>query len=50
MADAPNLRLVALDEEDLNVISAYLQDAVLTVQDMTLVDGANQFARLSTCY
>ena len=44
MADAPNLRLVALDEEDLNVISAYLQDAVLTVRDMTLVDGANQFA------
>jgi hypothetical protein len=44
MADAPNLRLVALDEEDLNVISAYLQDAVLKVQDMTLVNGANQFA------
>jgi hypothetical protein len=44
MADAPNLRLVALDEDDLNVISAYLQDAVLKVADMSLANGSGKFA------
>jgi hypothetical protein len=44
MAEAPNLRLLALDEEDLNVISAHLQDAVLKVRDMSLVPGTGQFA------
>lgn len=46
MADAPELRLMALDEDDLNVISACLQDAVVKVQDMALVPGARRFAML----
>jgi len=44
MAEAPNLRLLALDEEDLNVVSAHLQDAVVKVRDMSLVAGTGQFA------
>lgn len=31
----PELKLVALDEEDLKIISAHVQDAVLKVGDMT---------------
>ncbi len=46
MADAPQLRLMALDEDDLNVISACLQDAVLKVGDMALVPEARRFAML----
>jgi len=48
MADAPNLRLMALDEEDLDVISAYLQDAVIKVGDMTLAEGAGQFVLIAS--
>lgn len=40
MADASPLRLMALDEDDLNVISACLQDAVVVARDMTLVPGS----------
>ncbi len=44
MAEASPLRLMALDEDDLNVISACLQDAVVVVRDMALVPGDNRFA------
>ncbi len=44
MADAPDLRLMALDEEDLNIISAHLQDAVVKVSDMAPDNGARRFA------
>ena len=33
-----DLKLVALDEEDLKIISAHVQDAVLKVGDMTYYD------------
>ena len=37
------LKLVALDEEDLAVISAHVQDAVLKVRDMTYSPREKQF-------
>jgi hypothetical protein len=39
-----DLKLIALDEEDLGVISAHLQDAVLRVVDMTYLKGERRFA------
>jgi len=33
------LKLIALDEEDLAVVSSLLQDAVLRVADMTMCRG-----------
>jgi len=41
MAD---LKLIALDAEDLSVISAHLQDAVIRVGDMTYLKGERRFA------
>lgn len=38
------LRLVAFDCEDLEVISANLQDALISVGDMAFLPGAKQFA------
>ena len=38
------LKLGALDAEDLAVLSAHLQDAVLTVGDMTYLPGEQRFA------
>ena len=38
------LRLTALDEQDLSVISAHLQDAVILVGDMKFTPARNQFA------
>lgn len=38
------LKLIALDEEDLAVVSSLLQDAVLRVADMTYVPGQKRFA------
>jgi hypothetical protein len=40
----PMLRLAALDVEDLAVISAHMQDAVLVAGDMTYVAKRKQFA------
>ena len=42
-ADAP-LRLVALDSEDLEVLSAHLQDFVLKVGDLAWLPRENRFA------
>jgi hypothetical protein len=38
------LKLIALDEEDLAVLSSLLQDAVIRVADMTYVPGQKRFA------
>ncbi len=38
------LRLIALDEEDLAVISAHLQDAVVRVKDMAFLPQTKRFA------
>lgn len=40
----PDLKLIALDREDLSVISAHLQDAVFRVADMAYLPGENRFA------
>lgn len=44
------LRLVALDTEDLAVISAQMQDAVLLVGDMTYEPKRRQFALVANRY
>ena len=38
------LRLTALDDEDLSVISAHLQDAVILIGDMKFTPARKQFA------
>jgi hypothetical protein len=38
------LKLIALDEEDLSVVSSLLQDAVLRVADMTYMPSQKRFA------
>jgi len=38
------LKLHALDEEDLQVISAHLQDSIMRVQDMTYLPRRHRFA------
>ncbi len=40
------LKLLALDEEDLEVISANLQDAVLRIDDIAYVPSENRFATI----
>ena len=40
----PDLKLIALDAEDLGVISAHLQDAILKVGDMTFQPSEKRFA------
>jgi len=44
------LKLAALDAEDLAVMSAHMQDAVLKVGDMALKPGRRQFALLANRY
>ena len=39
-----DLKLIALDEEDLAVVSSLLQDAVVRVADMTYVPSQKRFA------
>ncbi len=41
------LRLIALDEEDLAVMSAHLQDAVIKVKDMAFLPKSKRFALLA---
>jgi hypothetical protein len=43
----PDLKLIALDEDDLAVFSAHLQDAVLRPADMAFVKDAMRFAVLA---
>lgn len=42
----PDLKLLALDAEDLEVISAFTQDAVMRVQDIGLSKSDSRFAML----
>ena len=41
------LKLIALDSEDLAVVSAHMQDAVLTVGDMAFLPQQRRFAALA---
>jgi len=44
MADPDHLRVAAIDEEDLAVVSAYVQDSVLKVGDMVYLPKEHRFA------
>lgn len=45
MSDTPNLlKLAAFDSEDLGVVSAAMQDAVIKTSDMTYLPGEKRFA------
>jgi hypothetical protein len=44
MAEPDQLRVAAIDEEDLAVVSAYVQDAVLKVGDMIYLPAEHRFA------
>jgi hypothetical protein len=44
MIDASLLKLAAIDEEDLAIVSAYAQDAVLKVGDMVYLPAQKRFA------
>jgi hypothetical protein len=44
MADPDHLRVAAIDEEDLAVVSAYVQDAVLKVGDLVYLPKEHRFA------
>ena len=44
MADPDHLRVAAIDEEDLAVMSAYVQDSVLKVGDMIYLPAEHRFA------
>ncbi len=39
-----DLKLIAFDVDDLNVLSAHLQDAVLRVEDLTYIRSEKRFA------
>ena len=41
------LKLIALDAEDLGVISAHLQDATFRVADITYIPRENRFVGLN---
>lgn len=41
------LKLLALDEEDLQIMSAHLQDAVLRVEDIAFVPADKRFAMIA---
>lgn len=41
------LKLIALDDEDLKILSAHLQDAVLHVGDMTFIPRERRFAAIA---
>ena len=43
----PDLKLIALDAEDLGVISAHLQDAVLRVGDMVYLPNEKRFVAMA---
>ncbi len=40
------LKLLALDEDDLKIISAHMQDALLRIEDMAFEPGAQRFVAL----
>lgn len=50
MTQDRELRLLAEDEEDLRIISAYLQDAVVRVGDLAFLPKTRRFALLANRY
>lgn len=50
MADTPAIKIAALDEEDLAVISAHLQDAVLPVGDLRWMKTAGKLSIVANRY
>jgi hypothetical protein len=44
--DSPGLKLIALDAEDLDVVSAHLQDAVINVGEMAYLKNDRRFAAI----
>ncbi|HHS82310.1 MAG TPA: DUF2948 family protein [Devosia sp.] len=46
----PDLKLLALDEQDLEVISAYTQDAIIRVADMGFARSERRFVALMNRY
>ena len=46
MAEEVNLRLLGKNQEDLKVISAYLQDSILTVSDMVFLKQNRAFVMI----
>lgn len=44
MSESDLLKLRAADEEDLKIISTFLQDAVIAVNEMTFIKGESRFA------
>lgn len=47
LSEKPQIKLIALDAEDLDVISAHLQDAVITVGEMTYLKTKRRFAAIT---
>lgn len=50
MADTPAIKIAALDEEDLAVISAHLQDAVFPVGDLRWIRKAGKLSIVANRY
>lgn len=46
-SEKPDIKLIALDAEDLDIISAHLQDAVITVAEMTYLKKDRRFAAIA---
>ena len=44
MSEGPNLKLMARDDRDLSVISAFLQDSVIAVREMRYLPEERRFA------
>lgn len=45
--DSSGLKLIVLDSEDLDVVSAHLQDAVISVGEMTYLKSERRFAAIA---
>jgi hypothetical protein len=45
--DRPGLKLIVLDAEDLDVVSAHLQDAVISVGEMAYLKAERRFAAIA---
>ncbi len=46
MTPMTDLKLIAFDDADLNVVSAHVQDAILRVGDMAVLSGEKRFAAI----
>ena len=50
MKEAKQLRLIANDEEDLKILSAHLQDAVVKVKDVAYLPNKRRFVMVANRY